>query len=86
MSIFVSSPLPHADSDNSTGIVRWVSESLHPFSIVSDCGFNNLMKTGRPSHWIPSPTTVSRDVKKVFANVRRRLAVMLQVREISKIQ
>src|SRR6202035_2562770 len=36
------------------------------------------MKTGRPEYYIPSPTTVSRDVKKVFINVRKRLAKMLQ--------
>jgi coproporphyrinogen III oxidase len=36
------------------------------------------MKTGRPDYYIPSPTTVSRDVKQVFANVRKRIAKMLQ--------
>jgi coproporphyrinogen III oxidase len=36
------------------------------------------MKTGRPEYYIPSPTTVSRDVKQVFANVRKRIAKMLQ--------
>ena len=36
------------------------------------------MKTGRPHYYIPSPTTVSRDVKRVFANVRKRIAKMLQ--------
>jgi hypothetical protein len=36
------------------------------------------MKTGRPDYYIPSPTTVSRDVKKVFVNVRKRMAKMLR--------
>src|ERR1700675_3634268 len=36
------------------------------------------MKTGRPELYIPSPSTISRDVKKVFVNVRKRLAKMLQ--------
>jgi len=36
------------------------------------------MKTGRPDYYIPSPMTVSQDVKKVFVNVCRRLAKMLQ--------
>jgi coproporphyrinogen III oxidase len=36
------------------------------------------MKTGRPEYYIPSPTTVSRDVKQVFVNVRRRIAKMLR--------
>lgn len=39
------------------------------------------MKTGRPDYYIPSPTTVSRDVKKVFVNVRNRIAKMLQQHE-----
>jgi hypothetical protein len=36
------------------------------------------MKTGRPDYYIPSPTTASRDVKRVFVNVRKRMAKMLQ--------
>jgi hypothetical protein len=36
------------------------------------------MKTGQPDYYIPSPTTVSRDVKNVFVNVRKRMAKMLQ--------
>ncbi|KAF8326248.1 hypothetical protein F5887DRAFT_900191, partial [Amanita rubescens] len=48
-------------------IVRWVSESVRPFKIVADRGFQFLMKTGRPEYYIPSPTTVSRDVRLVFA-------------------
>jgi len=37
------------------------------------------MKTGRPEYHIPSPETISRDVKKVFLRVRKRMAKMLQV-------
>ena len=62
-------------------IVRWVSESKRPFNIVNDCGFQNLMKMGRPEYYIPSPSTVSRDVKKVFVNVHKRIAKMLQEHE-----
>lgn len=36
------------------------------------------MKTGRPDYYIPSPSTVSRDVRLVFAQVRKRMAKMLQ--------
>lgn len=60
-------------------IVRWVSENMRPFDIVKDRGFLSLMKTGRPEHYIPSPVTVSRDVKQVFAKCRQRIAKMLQV-------
>lgn len=59
--------------------VRWVCESKRPFQIVEDCAFKSLMKTGRPGYTIPSASTISRDVKKVFANVRQRVAKMLQV-------
>ena len=60
-------------------IVRWVAESKRPFQIVNDRGFQSLMKTGRPAYHIPSPETVSHDVKKVFVKVRKRIAKMLQV-------
>jgi len=36
------------------------------------------MKTGRPEYYIPSPSTVSRDIRLVFANVRKQMAKMLQ--------
>jgi hypothetical protein len=37
------------------------------------------MKTGRPEYHIPSPETVSRDVRNVFIHVRKHVAKMLQV-------
>jgi hypothetical protein len=52
-------------------IVCWVAESKRLFKVVSDCGFQSLMKTGRLGYYIPSLVTVSRDVKKVFANTRK---------------
>ena len=60
-------------------IVCWVSESKRPFSIVKDRGFIKLMKTGWPQYHLPSPRTVSRDVKNVFICVCKRVAKMLQV-------
>lgn len=60
-------------------IVRWVAESMRPFKIVDDHGFQCLMKTGRPDHYIPSAKTVSRDVKKVFTQCRKRIAKTLNV-------
>ena len=60
-------------------IVCWMSEAKRLFSIVKDRGFVSLMKTGRPSYWLLSPSTVSHDVKKVFARVRQRIAKMLRV-------
>lgn len=51
---------------SSAETVCWVTESMRPISIVKDRGYNSLMKTGRPHHYIPSPSTVSRDIKLVF--------------------
>jgi hypothetical protein len=69
----------HTKTEARAEIVRWVAESTRPFSIVSDRGFQSLMKTGRPGYNILSPSTVSRDVKDVFVRVRKRIAKMLQV-------
>ena len=63
----------------SAEIVRWVAESKRPFQIVNDRGFQTLMKTGRLDYHIPSMQTVSRDVKRVFVRVCKRIAKMLQV-------
>ena len=60
-------------------IVRWVLESLRPFDVVKDRGFQSLMKTGRPEYYLPSPLTVSCDVRLVFARTRKHVAKMLQV-------
>ena len=67
--------------DNRAEIVRWVCENTRPFSIVSDPGFHTLMKTGRPEYYIPSPSTVSRDVRLVFLRTQNRIGKMLNVSE-----
>ncbi|KJA19983.1 hypothetical protein HYPSUDRAFT_143043 [Hypholoma sublateritium FD-334 SS-4] len=52
----------HMKMETRAEIVRWVTENARPYSIVKDRGFKNLMKTGRPEYYLPSPHTVSRDV------------------------
>ncbi|KAH6889518.1 hypothetical protein BKA70DRAFT_1056220, partial [Coprinopsis sp. MPI-PUGE-AT-0042] len=69
---------PHTRDETRVEVVRWVAESMRPFEIVKDRGFNSLMKTGRPHYWIPSPSTVIRDSKLVFMRVRNRIAKLLQ--------
>ncbi|KAG2746212.1 hypothetical protein P692DRAFT_20738596 [Suillus brevipes Sb2] len=69
----------HTRTETRAEVVHWVSESLRPFEIVNDRGFNTLMKTGCPKYYLPSPSTVSRDVKQVFVKTRKRIANMLQV-------
>ncbi|KIK75677.1 hypothetical protein PAXRUDRAFT_172069 [Paxillus rubicundulus Ve08.2h10] len=54
-----------------------VSYSHRQHTRAETKGFQCLMKTGRPEYYIPHPTTVSRDVWLVFANVRKRIARML---------
>lgn len=64
----------------SAEIVKWVSQSLRPFDIVEDEGFKSLMLTGRPGYKLPSKWTVARDVWKVFAKAKDRVATLLQER------
>ncbi|KAL1659079.1 hypothetical protein GGG16DRAFT_35762, partial [Schizophyllum commune] len=63
---------------NRAEIVKWMAQSFRPFALVEDDGFKTLMKTGRPEYYIPSRSTVSRDVKRVFARTRTRVARLLQ--------
>ena len=70
----------HTKAEVRVVIVCWVAENMRPFLIVKDRCFHLLMKTGRPEYNIPSPQTVSRDVKNVFVHCRRRIAKILQVR------
>jgi hypothetical protein len=69
----------HTRAETRVELVRWVSKSLRPFDIVNDESFQCLMKTGRPGYYLPSPKTVSRDVKTVFARTRIRIAKLLRV-------
>lgn len=59
-------------------IVKWVTQSMRPHVIVEDPGFQCLMKTGRPGYWIPSASTVSRDIKVIYKKMREKIARILQ--------
>jgi hypothetical protein len=61
----------------SAEIVKWVAESMRPFSIVDDRGFHTLMKTGRRKYHIPCADTVARDVKYVFKKTKGRIGKIL---------
>ncbi|TFK80651.1 hypothetical protein K466DRAFT_503539, partial [Polyporus arcularius HHB13444] len=69
---------PHTKAETRTEIARWCCEVLRPWAIVRDRGFQCVMKTGRPNHYIPSPSTVSRDAKGLFGVARNRIAEMLR--------
>ncbi|KAJ7284764.1 hypothetical protein C8J57DRAFT_1052823, partial [Mycena rebaudengoi] len=55
--------------------------SLRPFTIAADRGFRYLMKSGRPTMWIPSPTTIAHDVKVLWKKTRERIAQRLSDRD-----
>ena len=57
----------------------WVAESVQPFKIVADPGFQCLMRTGHPNCYLHDLCTVSHDVQNTFTQVREKLAVRLQV-------
>lgn len=59
-------------------IIKWVTQSMHPHVIVKDPGFLNLMKTGHPGYWVPSPSTVARNIKVIYTKVCEKLARILQ--------
>jgi hypothetical protein len=69
----------HTRTETRVELVRWVAQSFRPFKIVSDPGFQTLMKTGRPGYYLPSPATVAWDVKTVFAKACSQIAKLLQV-------
>ncbi|KAI0693044.1 hypothetical protein C8T65DRAFT_526516, partial [Cerioporus squamosus] len=68
----------HTAAETRAWIVRWVAENKRPYEIVGDRAFLMLMKTGRPEYKLPSPSTVSRDVLRVFAKCRSQIAQMLK--------
>lgn len=40
------------------------------------------MKTGQPEYYLPSPTTISHDVRLIFARTQQHIAKMLRVSEL----
>ncbi|KAG1751474.1 uncharacterized protein EDB91DRAFT_1045322, partial [Suillus paluster] len=69
----------HTKTETKAEIMHWVSESFRPFKTVNDRGFQSLMKTGHLEYYLPSLSTVSCNMKLVFANVQQWIAQMLQV-------
>jgi hypothetical protein len=61
--------------------VKWVCEDVRPFSVVEDKGYHQNMKTGpgRQHTYIPSASTVSQDVRKVFLGAREKISWLLKV-------
>ncbi|KAJ7019449.1 hypothetical protein C8F04DRAFT_897508, partial [Mycena alexandri] len=72
------SHVPMTKEESRAEHVRWVAESLRPFAIAKDRAYRKLMKTGRPSTYIPSPSTIARDIKVLFEKTRARLKKRFQ--------
>jgi hypothetical protein len=64
---------------NRARITKWCAENHRPFKIVKDTEFEVLMKAARPGTNIPSPMTVSRDIKTAFDCSRERIDKILKV-------
>ncbi|KAG6839269.1 hypothetical protein C0991_004300, partial [Blastosporella zonata] len=69
---------PPTVAETKANHVRWIAESKRPFEIVRDPGYLLNMKEGHPQQYVPSPSTVRRDVKEAFAGCRRKVAKILQ--------
>jgi hypothetical protein len=67
--------------NRSAHFVRWVTRNNRPTSIVEDQDLRELLMAGRPSLVIPSPATISRDIKASFNKCREHVARLLQVRQ-----
>ncbi|KAJ7364494.1 hypothetical protein DFH08DRAFT_681986, partial [Mycena albidolilacea] len=51
------------------------------FVIAADRGLCYLMKSGRPTMWIPSPSTIARNVKLLFKRTREQIWQQLDERD-----
>ena len=79
--IIMLQPFPNSDSDNfeSAQIARWCTESNQPLKIVKDQASVVLMKAGHPGTTIPSPMTVSQDIKSAFERCHEHIDQILKV-------
>jgi hypothetical protein len=62
-------------------MVRWVVEYLRPANIVNDEPLHAIVKTGpgRQDVWIPSESTVMRDVRRAYRLGRVQVKAFFEV-------
>ena len=58
---------------------RWIVRRLRSFQILRDPEFLTLMKTGRPSLWVPSASTARNDTMSLFKQASVQIARHFQV-------
>ncbi|KAF8221741.1 hypothetical protein L208DRAFT_1326376 [Tricholoma matsutake] len=73
----------HTKAESHAHISRWCAKNNHPLHIVKDQHFEVLIKAGRPTTYIPSPSMVSRDIKAVFEKSREHIDRILKVSQLS---
>jgi hypothetical protein len=56
----------------------------HPFTVVEECEFINLLKLLLPSVKIPSADTVRRDLTQNFNQTKKNVKKQLQVSNFNK--
>lgn len=61
-------------------VAMWVARRHHPFTIVDDPEFQEILRMLYPKIKLPSRVTVSRDVRDIFERTRERLKDKLKVR------
>jgi len=66
-----------SSSNSSARIVKWVTENNRPANIIKDCELRELLTAGHPHIELPSPDTISRDIKASFNKCRERIATLL---------
>ena len=60
----------------------WFASGSRPYALVEDVGFRDILYMLNPSVVIPSPHTISRDVKEIYWFARQNLAAFFKVSEI----
>ena len=63
-------------------ITLWVSQCHHPFSIVSNPLLQQILRMLYTKVNVPSPSTVSRDVKEAFEIAKKHVGAVLQVHDL----
>ena len=61
-------------------ITLWVSQCHRPFSIITNPPLQRMLRMLYAKVDIPSPSTVSRDVKEAFKIAKRHVGTVLQAR------
>ena len=59
-------------------MVKWIAESNRPANILTDHEFISMLTAGRPHITIPSPSTITRDVKSSFEACHSRISQLLR--------